>query len=1013
MKLHPLVSALAFLPSLPITPCRSADFPEPANSEKVAGAPMPAADAAAAVQLPEGFSMNVFAAEPAVRNPIAMAWDGRGRMWIAENFTYAERPIKMDTRYRDRIIVLEDSDHDGDADKGTTFADDLQGLMSVEVGAGGIWAIALPRLLFIPDKNGDDVPDGPAQTVLDGFPMPDENHHNCANGLRWGPDGWLYGRCGASGPAMAGAPGTPAAERVPVNGGVWRYHPGTKAFETLCSGTTNPWGMDWNAEGELFFSNTVNGHLWHVIPGAHYARPHTLDPNPLTYFLIDQHADHYHFDTGKGWGNSRDGKANSFGGGHAHCGLMVYQGANWPAEYRNKIYMLNFHGRRINCDLPERKGSGYVAKHGTDMALMADPFFRGIDLTSGPDGAVYVLDWSDTGECHEGTGVHRSSGRIYRISHRDAKPATHRDWRTASEVQLARHLLETDQWHVRAGRQELIRRTAGGEYFDAIRSNIGLALYAWESDLPDPARLEGLWTLHVTGGVDEPTLLKLLGDPAEAIRTWAVRLLVDAQLLDTPLSRIRAGALDESRFAALKKCAAEDKSGLVRLTLTSSLQRLPAEQRLELAKVLAARSEDAIDPNLPAMLWYALIPLAQSHPQELAAFAAAARQPLTRQCIARCLTAQIDKHPAAVEAMLKAAIGEIAALSDVTEGMALALKGRRKAPAPASWPAVVAAATAPPELAARVRELSVVFGSGRALEEIRALALNRSADLRDRKAALASLIEARPDDLREVCESALKERFLNAVAVQGLTSFDDPQLGKRIAGSYGSFHPFDRPALISVLASRPAFSAALLDAIAAGAIPRSDLSAFKARQIIAFNEESLTARLKTVWGSIREGSGERRAFITKLKSSLTPAALSQADLKAGRQLYTSLCSSCHTLYGEGGKLGPDLTGAQRHDLDYLLENIIDPGAVVTADFKMSLVRMKDGSLFSGVITTKSEKSLTLHEPLGPRTLDAAGIAAVESSADSIMPAGVLEVLPEDQVRSLIAYLMQPSQVPLK
>ncbi|HEX2746882.1 MAG TPA: PVC-type heme-binding CxxCH protein, partial [Verrucomicrobiales bacterium] len=364
---------------------QGADFPEPQNSEKTPGDPMPAAEAAAKVQLPEGFTMNVFAAEPVVRNPIAMAWDTRGRMWIAENYTYAERPIKLDTRYRDRILVLEDTDQDGKADKTTVFADDLQGLMSVETGVykkrRGIWAIALPRVVFIPDANGDDRPDGPAETVLDGFPMPAENHHNCANGLRWGPDGWLYGRCGASGPAMAGVPGTPDSERVPVNGGVWRFNPNSSVFESLCSGTTNPWGMDWNAEGELFFINTVNGHLWHVIPGAHFARPHTLDPNPLAYFLIDQHADHYHFDTGKGWTESRDGKANNFGGGHAHCGLMIYQGLNWPGEYRDKIYALNFHGRRINCDLPEREATGYVAHHGTDMALMADPFFRGIDLS--------------------------------------------------------------------------------------------------------------------------------------------------------------------------------------------------------------------------------------------------------------------------------------------------------------------------------------------------------------------------------------------------------------------------------------------------------------------------------------------------------------------------------------------------------------------------------------------------------------------------------------------------------
>ncbi len=979
---------------------------------------MPAEEVAAKVGLPEGFRMNVFAAEPMVRNPISMAWDTSGRMWVAENFTYAERPIKMDTRYRDRIIVLEDGDGDGKAEKAKVFADDLQGLMSVETGVykkrRGIWAIALPRLVFIPDANEDDKPDGPAEAVLDGFTMPQENHHNCANGLRWGPDGWLYGRCGASGPAKVGAPGTPPEERVPVNGGVWRFQPRTGAFDSLCSGTTNPWGMDWNAAGEAFFINTVNGHLWHLIPGAHYNRPHTLDPNPLCYTLIDQHADHYHFDTGKGWTASRDGAANSFGGGHAHCGLMIYQGTNWPVDYRDKIYTLNFHGRRINIELPERRGTGYVGKHGPDMALMADPFFRGIDLGGGPDGEVYVLDWSDTGECHDNTGVHRSSGRVYRISHKDGrKEAKRQNWRNCVEEALLNSLHDEEQWNVRMGRLEMLFRSQTNDQIPQIAGALSLRMGGHSRK---DGRLPELWALSSFGGIERQLLLLTLNDVHESVRAWGIRLLMDDHLLDTPLGLIRAKEVAEPVLAALMERAAKDDSGLVRLTLASTLQRLTAEQRLMLARELAARPEDAQDHNFPAMLWYGLMPLVSSHPAALAEIAATAKQPLTRQCIARALTAQIDKQSAAVNSLLEFAAGDPAVLDGVTEGMALALKGRRKAPAPAAWEKVKASlkeSASPPETAAlsgRIRELSVVFGDGRALQEIRALALNRSADLESRKSALASLIEAKPDDLRAVCEPLLKERFLNAVAVNGLTAFDDPALGKVIASSYGSFHLVDRPALVSALVSRPSFAAALLDAIKDGKIPRADLSAFQARQITGFKDTVLGEKLKVTWGEIRESSAERQACIAKLKPALTKDALAKADLKLGRTLFTSLCATCHTMYGEGGKLGPDLTGTQRHDLDYLLENIIDPGAVVSADFRMSLVKLNDGSVASGIIAAKNETSLTLREPAGERQIDMGNVAGIETSADSIMPAGVLEVLPEDQVRALLAYLMSPTQL---
>ena len=343
-------------------PAEAGDFPDPPNTGPASTQPLPPAAAAAGFRVPEGFRVNVFAAEPDVRNPVAMAWDTRGRLWVAENYTYSDSTQIFDLRLRDRVLILEDSDGDGRADKRTVFTDQVQRLGSVELGFGGVWLLCPPQLLFLPDRDGDDVPDGPAEVVLDGFTVARENYHTFANGLRWGPDGWLYGRCGASSPGQIGAPGTPDAGRIPLRGGLWRYHPIHKRFEVLCHGTTNPWGHDWNALGEAFFINTVNGHLWHVIPGAHFARPHTIEPNPRAYAIIDQHADHYHWDNSKDFKNtlvpgSIDDRR---GGGHAHSGLMIYLADQWPAPYRGKLFTLNFHGRRVNVDRLERSGSGYV-----------------------------------------------------------------------------------------------------------------------------------------------------------------------------------------------------------------------------------------------------------------------------------------------------------------------------------------------------------------------------------------------------------------------------------------------------------------------------------------------------------------------------------------------------------------------------------------------------------------------------------------------------------------------------
>jgi len=167
---------------------------------------MDAAEVAAKMELPAGFKATLFASEPQVQNPIALAWDARGRFWVAENFTYAEAQQRFDLSFRDRVLVLEDSNGDGVADKRTVFTDQVQMLTSVEVGHGGVWLMCPPQVLYIPDKDHDLVPDGPAQVVLDGFTVAEANYHNYANGLRFGPDGWLYGRCGASCPGLIGLP---------------------------------------------------------------------------------------------------------------------------------------------------------------------------------------------------------------------------------------------------------------------------------------------------------------------------------------------------------------------------------------------------------------------------------------------------------------------------------------------------------------------------------------------------------------------------------------------------------------------------------------------------------------------------------------------------------------------------------------------------------------------------------------------------------------------------------------
>lgn len=998
--------ALSLLPLV----AHADDFPKPYDSEKELDVlPLPPEQVAREMKLPPGFKATVFAAEPEVCNPIALAWDAKGRLWVAENYTYAESPLKFERKLRDRVLIFEDTDGDGKHDKRTVFYDELQMLTGLEVGRGGVWLMCPPQVLFIPDKDGDDKPDAKPEVVLDGFTVPPENYHNFANGLRFGPDGWLYGRCGASAPGEVGTPGTPAAERIPMRGGIWRYSLRTKVFEALTSGTTNPWGHDWDRHGELFYINTVNGHLWHMMPGAHFVRPHTIDPNPRTYELIDTHADHWHFDTKVGWGKSKDNPtADSLGGGHAHIGCFIYNDDVWPKEYHGRLFTLNMHGRRANQERLDREGSGYLAKHEPDFLQVNDPWFRGMELTLGPDGGLYIADWCDAGECHERTGVHRSSGRIYKI----VRDGAAKEFSKTSDFFFRNELRE-----IAAKSQQPLGQEAfqSPKYLDWIRSIDAANLEVRRSVL---LKMWGINAFQLPTDL-YPVLLPMPGD--EHVRTWAIRLLTDDWPLDTMMSvrPARAAAYptpDRELLAQLVKLAETDPSPLVRLALASTLQRLPHADRLPLAKALGAHSEDAADHNLPLMIWYGLIPTADEHGLELAALAANCKLPTTRKLIARRLAEDVEKRPDAFNSLLAAVAmkADAALAADVVRGAAAALAGWRKAPAPSNWEkfAAFASKTDDADVQNQVRELSVVFGDGRALDDVKRIALDGKADMNARRSALQTLIDARPDDLRIICASLLKTRFLNPIAAQGLGLFDDDEAAAMLVDSYKSFHHSERARLIGVLASRPRFAKGLLTAVADGRINKIDLTAFVARQIHDFGNPELQELLRQTWGEFRDSPAEKKQLIAQLKQTLTKEELAQADKSHGRALFAKTCAACHKFFGEGQTVGPDLTGANRDNLDYLLENIIDPSAVVTADFRMSVLVLDDGRILNGLVLAETEKTLTLRTATETLTLERAAVEERRIVPLSLMPENQLQTMTPTERRDLFGYLQTREQVPL-
>jgi putative membrane-bound dehydrogenase-like protein len=572
-----------------------------------------------AFQLPEGFTTKVFAAEPAVRQPISFCIDDRGRVWVVEGVTYPA--WKGPAPELDRIVILEDTDGDGRHDSRKVFVEGLTFATGIEVGFGGVWVIAPPNFLFYRLNESGDKPEGPPEILLDGFGS--QGGHNVVNGFTWGPDGWLYGGHGRTSISDLGPPGTPPEDRIHFDGGVWRYHPTKRIFEAFADGTTNPWGIAFDERGQMIVSNCVNAHLFHIIQGAHYEPSRERPSSRYAYKRIDAIADHFHFGSrGLGVGN------DEHGGGAAHSGMLIYLGDNWPDKYRGSLFMSNINGHRINNDHPRRKGSGFTATHGQDFLVSGDKMFIGLLLQTGPDGSVFISDWYDRGECHTRDNPDRGSGRIYKISY--GTPAAARpDLAKRSDDELVQLLLHRNDWYVAHARRLLQERALKGPLpgaNDALRRLL--------RDHPDPMRrLRALWGLQAIGTLTAEDRLALLDHADEDLRAWAIQLELEGKT---------AG---DAALAKMATMAAKDPSPVVRLHLAAGIRRLPPTRRVAVLSGLVGHAEDVDDPNLPLAVWFAAEPLAEHDLPSALNLLTSSRIPLFREFMARRIASLGSDRP--------------------------------------------------------------------------------------------------------------------------------------------------------------------------------------------------------------------------------------------------------------------------------------------------------------------------------------------------------------------------------
>ena len=936
------------------------------------------ADAVAAMTLANGFAVNTWAAEPMIAQPMAFAWDDRGRLWVAENHDYETRGRGFSNAGTSRILILEDTDRDGSADRRTVFMEGIVFPSALAIGFDGVFVGAPPNLLFVPDRDHDDKADvANIEVRLTGWGIQDR--HEVLNSLHWGPDGWLYGLQGYATTSRVRKPAGGGrlfqrqepfpedllkGDGVDINGGVWRYHPTKDVFEVVAHGFSNPWGIDYDAKGQLLISACVIPHLFHVVPGGIYHRQGGQHFNPYVYSDIQTIADHRHRS--------------------AHGGARVYQSDAFPAAQQGRVFMANIHEHAVLSDVLARKGSGFTARHGDDVLMANNAHWIGFSLEVGPDGAIYVLDWHDGDIC--GNDVrHQETGRIYRISPAQSLAAgfdgRYADLGRMSDADLVRLQTSLSDWHARRARVILQHRAAQRTLSPGTHE--GLRAMFKDHDNPD-IRLRAMWALHVTGGWTPTALGDALRDRDEYIRAWAVQLL----------SENRAPSADV--LAQFGRMARNDRSPVVRLYLASALQRLDASIRWPIAAALLTHEEDAADPNLPTMVWLAIEPMVSVEPAVALDYASRSRVPQVTQFIAR---RAVDAG--ALEPLVAALGRDPKTITQLLEGMRDGLEGRFDLAAPPNWTPVFDRLKRSDSRTARLaNDVAQRFGDAdatrRNLESVR----NRAEVIDQRRRALQMLTARRQPQLVPYLPELVDDPALRTDAIRAIAAYDDEALGKLLVAKYPALDAEDKKEAVQALASRARYGRMLTEALARETVPRRDIPPHVARQL----RRVIGAKFADVWGPVETSALEDRA-LSRYRSLLTDRALAAADVRNGRAIFQQSCGACHKMYGEGGVLGPELTGSNRTNLDYLLFNVLNPSGDVPEAYRLVVVTTRDGRTFSGTVVGETDRQLTLRE-VGrePAILSKADIQSRETTPLSMMPQGLFDALLDREVIDLVAYL---------
>jgi putative membrane-bound dehydrogenase-like protein len=976
---------LAVAVSLMVSSTFAQDEPIPHAQDKPPGPALSPAEAIAKMTVPDGFTVELVAAEPDIVNPVAMTIDERGRFWITESLEYPRRDPGPG---KDRIKVLEDTDADGIADKFTVFMDGLNIPSGIAVGHGGVWVANAPDILFVQDTDGDGKADT-QEVVVTGFGRDDT--HELPNSLIWGPDGWLYGLNGVFNPAhVVYGPSNPNFKEGQMpwdfTCAMFRIHPKTREFQVFCEGTSNPWGITFNDEGDAFISACVIDHLWHLTETGYYHRQG--GPYPPFTWKIESIVGHKHQ------------KA-------AYCGIHWYDSDAYPEQYRKKFYMGNLHGSCINSDSIKRRESTYQASLEPDFLSANDAWFMPVVQKTGPDGCLYILDWYDRYHCYQDAnrdpaGLDRLKGRLYRIRYKDTPRAPQQNMAELTDEELVSELASGNGYRREIAQRLLTERLLAGEANTKVAEAI-TGTTARHISIETILRAVGV--LVAADRVTPALRTQLLDSSTPTIRAWGVRSVA--------MSKSVTSEQAQAVFALRT-----DPSPVVRVQVAIAASKQPAIPAIP--TLVSVLSQAGDDPLAPRIVWQNLHPLLETHTAEFVAEVMKTDMPQP----------VVDLLPRAADRILSTPKPDTAAVAELVK-----ILMRSEATDEAADRCLQL-------LTARVRSGEI---TGAAREELRSRleeSLLAGVELVSLRASMLSSLElgtsleikavvARSQQLfHQASTQDIRLRLLDALvtanaeqvevyaeaALATASTTDELRRTVQTIGRIGSDAsvsilirelpklPADvQPAVVESLTDRVSSASALLTMVGDGKLPASLINANQATKMLNLKNERLTELVVKHWGVIRSERDPARAkLISQMRNTLRSG---HGDAVAGRVVFNRVCGQCHKIYGEGAEVGPDITRNGRASFEQLLSNVFDPSLVIGASYQGTTVATTDGRVVSGLLAEDSPQRVVLKVQGDKQEVIARGdIDEIVPSKLSLMPEGLEKQINPQEMLDLFAFI---------